>query len=70
MASTTASSPVATTPSSAHMHSVSRKEAYYKPSAEEWEAVRLTIRQLYIDENKTLSEVSKILGTLYSFRAS
>lgn len=52
------------------MHSVSRKEAYYKPSAEEWEVVRLTIRQLYIDENKTLSEVSEILGTLFSFHAS
>ncbi|KAK7716731.1 hypothetical protein SLS64_002436 [Diaporthe eres] len=52
------------------MHSVSRKETYYKPSADEWEAVRLTIRQLYIDENKTLSEVSEILEKLYSFHAS
>lgn len=52
------------------MHPVSRKESYYKPSAEEWESVRLTIRQLYIDENKTLSEVSDILEKLYSFHAS
>lgn len=69
MASTTASSPPGA-PSPAHMHSLSRKEAYYKPSADEWEAVRLTIRQLYIDENKTLSEVSDILRSLYSFHAS
>lgn len=52
------------------MHQISRKETNYKPAPEEWEAVRLTIRQLYIDENKTLSEVSEILETLYSFRAS
>lgn len=71
MASTTASSPVrATTPARMHSASVPRKEAYYKPSPDEWEAVRLTIRQLYIDENKTLSEVSEILETLYSFHAS
>lgn len=69
MATTTASSPVGPPPP-AHMHSVSRKEAYYKPSAEEWEAVRLTIRQLYIDENKTLSEVSEHLETRYNFHAS
>jgi hypothetical protein len=52
------------------MQSISRKEAYYKPSAEEWERVRLAIRQLYIDEKKTLSEVSEILGTNYNFHAS
>ena len=69
MASTTASSP-AGAPSSARMRSVSRRETYYKPSPEDWEAVRLTVRQLYIDENKTLSEVSEILETLYSFHAS
>lgn len=69
MATTTASSPLEA-PQSAHMHSVSRKETYYKPSADEWEAVRLTIQQLYIDENKTLSEVSKILKMRYSFHAS
>lgn len=69
MATTTASSPVGA-PQSAHVHSLSRKETYYKPSADEWEAVRLTIRQLYIDENKTLSEVSEILESVYSFRAS
>lgn len=69
MATTTALSPLEA-PLSAHMHHVSRKETNYKPSPEEWEAVRLTIRQLYIDENKTLSEVSEILETLYSFRAS
>ncbi|KAJ0122329.1 hypothetical protein J7T55_002842 [Diaporthe amygdali] len=68
MSSTTASSPVEAP--SAHMQTVSRKETYYKPAPEEWEAVRLTIRQLYIDENKTLSEVSEILEKLYSFRAS
>lgn len=65
-----ASSPVASTPSSTTMQSASRKEAYYKPSAEEWERVRLAIRQLYIDEKKTLSEVSDILGTNYNFHAS
>ncbi|KAG8159966.1 hypothetical protein KVR01_010603 [Diaporthe batatas] len=70
MDSTTASSPVASTPSSTTMQCVPRKEAYYKPSAEEWERVRLTIRQLYIDEKKTLSEVSEILGTNHNFYAS
>lgn len=69
MATTTALSPLGA-PHSAHMHQISRKETNYKPAPEEWEAVRLTIRQLYIDENKTLSEVSEILETLYSFRAS
>lgn len=69
MATTTAESPVGP-PQSAHMHSLSRKETYYKPSADEWEAVRLTIRQLYIDENKTLSEVSEILESKYNFHAS
>lgn len=69
MATTTAESPVGP-PQSAHMHSLSRKETYYKPSADEWEAVRLTIRQLYIDENKTLSEVSEILESNYNFHAS
>ncbi|KAH8746807.1 Clr5 domain-containing protein [Diaporthe sp. PMI_573] len=53
-----------------HHTTVSKKEAYSKPSQEEWEAVRLTIRQLYIDENKTLSEVSETLAKLYGFRAS
>lgn len=70
MDSTTASSPVAATPSSTTVQSVSRKEAYYKPSADEWERVRLTIRQLYIDEKRTLSEVSDILGANYDFHAS
>ncbi|POS76399.1 hypothetical protein DHEL01_v205209 [Diaporthe helianthi] len=70
MDSPTASSPVPSTPSSTTVQSVSRKEAFYKPSAEEWERVRLTIRQLYIDEKKTLSEVSRILGTNHNFYAS
>ncbi|KAH8744438.1 Clr5 domain-containing protein [Diaporthe sp. PMI_573] len=70
MRSTTASSPTAPTPSPAQMHSISRKKTGYKPSPEQWEAMRLTIQKLYINENKTLAEVSKILGTQYSFDAS
>lgn len=42
----------------------------HKPTVEEWEAVRQTIRQLYIDENKTLSEVSTILDKEFNFYAS
>ncbi|KAI3398874.1 hypothetical protein diail_8383 [Diaporthe ilicicola] len=68
MAATKASSPVEAL--SAHMQSVPRKETYSKPTPDEWEAVRLTIRQFYIDENKTLSEVSELLEKLYGFRAS
>ncbi|KAL1879205.1 hypothetical protein Daus18300_001784 [Diaporthe australafricana] len=68
MTSTTTSSP--SEEPSANAQSPSRKETYYKPTPEEWEAVRLIIRELYIDQNKTLSEVSDTLDTVYGFHAS
>lgn len=69
MASTTTTSSPSEEPS-ANVQSPSRKETYYKPTPEEWESVRLIIRELYIDQNKTLSEVSDTLDTVYGFHAS
>lgn len=47
---------------------ISRKETFHQP--EEWEAMRPIIRQLYIDDKKTLTEVSKALEVSYNFRAT
>jgi hypothetical protein len=66
---TTALLPVELILSSTTMESAFRKEAYCKPFAEEWERVRLIIRQLYIDEKKMLPEVFEIFGKNYNFHA-
>lgn len=39
-------------------------------TSEEWESLRDSIRQLYIEENKTLSAVSRILATKHNFIAT
>lgn len=44
-----------------------KKETFHKP--EDWDSLRDVIRQLYIEENKTLAKVSDILETQYSFIA-
>ncbi|ROV94954.1 hypothetical protein VMCG_08303 [Cytospora schulzeri] len=65
MASTPDPLPQEEAPSS---QQISRKETFHQP--EEWEAMRPIIRQLYIDEKKTLAEVSQTLETSYNFRAT
>lgn len=46
----------------------SRKEIAH--TSEEWEGMRNLIRQLYIEENKTLSEMSRILKAQHNFIAT
>ncbi|KUI54710.1 hypothetical protein VP1G_02066 [Cytospora mali] len=47
---------------------IPRKETSHQP--EQWEAMRPIIRRLYIDDKKTLAEVSQTLETSYNFRAT
>lgn len=46
----------------------SRKETFHQP--EEWELMRPIIRELYIDEKRTLADVSQTLEVTYDFRAT
>ncbi|ROW16107.1 hypothetical protein VPNG_01969 [Cytospora leucostoma] len=47
---------------------ISRKETLHQP--EEWELMRPIIRELYIDEKRTLADVSHTLEVTYNFRAT
>ena len=40
------------------------------PTAEEWDSAKDVIRQLYVDEQRSLKEVKQELETRYNFRAT
>jgi len=44
--------------------------AAYPKSPSEWECHRETISRLYVDENKSLKEVQKIMEDVHHFKAT
>jgi Clr5 domain len=44
--------------------------AAYPKSASEWECHRETISRLYVDENRSLKEVQRLMEDVYRFKAT
>jgi len=44
--------------------------AAYPQSASEWECHRETISRLYVDENRSLKEVQRLMEDVYRFKAT
>jgi Clr5 domain len=52
------------------VHQLGMTETHYKTSEEEWDRHKDIIRNLYIEENKTLGELMVLMLRDHSFRAT